>query len=218
MTTTGVTSTSTDRVHRALRRPRGGEGSAGSDILISLPEDGINSSTIEICLIVIHGSAQHWPNRMSYLSKVSLYEAYRRLRVRRGRDLAARDLRVRRRRPDGDYFARRRPLGELTPVLADRLERVVLVHKLREVTAQLGFTRFEAIMPDIDGTLSLGVKPAALSREPTWVPAIENRGEGIYLGFSQAAIEAWQKRAAVQARGSAAPAACRNRSTSTSPT
>lgn len=105
--------------------------------------------------------------------------------------------------PDGDYFARRRPLADLPPVLSGRLERVVLVHKLREVTAQVGFTRFEAIMPDIDGSLSLGVKLAALSREPTWVPAIENRGEGVYLGFSQQAIDAWLKRAAVQARGAA---------------
>ena len=31
------------------------------------------------------------------------------------------------------------------------IERVVLVHRLREVGAQVGFTRFESAAPDIEG-------------------------------------------------------------------
>ena len=55
---------------------------------------------------------------------------------------------------------------------------VVLVHRLREVMAQVGFTRFESALPDIDGELSLQVELAPLARETTWLPAIENKGEG----------------------------------------
>ena len=66
------------------------------------------------------------------------------------------------------------------------IERVVLVHRLREVIAQVGFTRFEAISPDIDGELEMGVRRASLTRDdPQWLPAIENRGEGIFIQFNK---------------------------------
>lgn len=80
------------------------------------------------------------------------------------------------------------------------IERVVLVHRLREVTAQIGFTRFESAMPDIDGELSLDVTRAALAREAAWVPAVENRGEGFLIAFKDSALDAWVKHPKVQAR------------------
>lgn len=103
--------------------------------------------------------------------------------------------------PDDDFFARARALTRLPKLLEGRLGRVVLVHKLREVVAQIGFTRFEAVMPDIDGELSLGVRRAALSRDPTWVPAVENRGEGVFLAFDAHAIDTWRQHEPVRARG-----------------
>ena len=102
--------------------------------------------------------------------------------------------------PDGDFYARARPLTGLPAVLEDRLDRVVLVHRLREVVAQVGFSRFESTLPDIDGELSLQVELAPLARETTWLPAIENRGEGIFLSFSSDAIERWLARSGVRAR------------------
>jgi hypothetical protein len=80
------------------------------------------------------------------------------------------------------------------------IQRVVLVHRLREVVAQVGFTRFEAAAPDIEGELDIGVRRASLSREQTWLPAFENRGEGIFLQFKQKAITDWLKSPEVQAR------------------
>jgi hypothetical protein len=102
--------------------------------------------------------------------------------------------------PGGDFYARARPLTGLPPVLQGRLDRVVLVHRLREVVAQVGFTRFEPAMPDVDGELSLDVEPAPLARETTWLPALENKGEGVFLSFSASAIESWQERPGVKAR------------------
>ena len=44
---------------------------------------------------------------------------------------------------------------------ADRApERVVIVHRLREVTALVGYTRFDYISPDIDGEFDLNLRPA----------------------------------------------------------
>ncbi|MBW4512938.1 MAG: DUF1998 domain-containing protein [Scytonematopsis contorta HA4267-MV1] len=103
--------------------------------------------------------------------------------------------------PDGDFYARTRKFDGLGTILAGCVDRIVLVHRLREVIAQVGFTRFEAEMPDIDGELSLEVRRAALDVEPSWVPAIENKGEGVFIAFNKSAIEEWQKREAVINRG-----------------
>lgn len=102
--------------------------------------------------------------------------------------------------PDGDFYARARPLSDLPKSLSEKIERIVLVHRLREVIAQVGFTRFEASVPDIDGELSLGVELAQLARETSWVPAIENRGEGVFIAFTEASISAWLRRPGVKAR------------------
>ncbi|HYN42106.1 MAG TPA: DrmB family protein, partial [Thermoanaerobaculia bacterium] len=99
-----------------------------------------------------------------------------------------------------DFLARRLALtGVSGPMKA--LERVVLVDRLREVTAQVGFTRFEAQTADIDGELSLDVRTAPLAAEVKWVPAVENRGEGIFLALDPARVAAWLERPGVEERG-----------------
>ncbi len=77
----------------------------------------------------------------------------------------------------------------------------MLVHRLREVVSLLGFTRFEAISPDKDGELDLDVIRASLAETITWLPAIENRGEGVFLSFRTEDVERWLTRPGVQARG-----------------
>jgi Domain of unknown function (DUF1998) len=103
--------------------------------------------------------------------------------------------------PDGDFYACTRKLTGLPPALAERIDRIVLVHRLLEVIAQVGFTRFESELPDINGDLSLGVRRAALSLDNNWVPAIENRGEGVLISFQANAIQEWLTRSTVKARG-----------------
>jgi hypothetical protein len=101
---------------------------------------------------------------------------------------------------DGHFYARALPSHELGEKLTPWIERVVLVHRLREVQALLGFTRFDAVVPDTDGELSLNVQRAALAQDPTWVPAVENLGEGFLIGLRADAISAWCARPAVQRR------------------
>ena len=76
-----------------------------------------------------------------------------------------------------------------------RVNRVLKVHQLREVMALLGFTRLEPVVSQIDGDpLDLGVKRAQIDvKEATWLPAVENLGEGIFLGFERDAIRKWLK-------------------------
>ena len=86
------------------------------------------------------------------------------------------------------------------PLLAP-IDNLVLVHRLREVMALLGFTRFEAVNPDKDGEIDLDVTRAALAETITWLPAVENRGEGVFISFKKDKIEQWLERPGVQAHG-----------------
>lgn len=104
--------------------------------------------------------------------------------------------------PDGDFYARSLPRDRWDAPWMIAIERVVLVHRLREVVAQVGFTRFESAGPDIDGELDMGVQRAPLSLDCNWLPAIENRGEGIFLQFKSAVIKSWLKRDEVKLRDS----------------
>lgn len=82
----------------------------------------------------------------------------------------------------------------------------VAVHRLREVACLYGFTRFEAAPTAIDGDLEelyLAVEGAALATELDWLPAVEQRGEGLFLRFDPQAVRDWLGRPAVQARGAA---------------
>ena len=85
----------------------------------------------------------------------------------------------------------------LTPVAAPKgyeqyFNKVVLVERLREVRALIGFTRIES-PGDYAETGELPEQyRAPLSRhEPKWVPASEVRGEGIFLQFREDAIAQW---------------------------
>jgi hypothetical protein len=104
-------------------------------------------------------------------------------------------------KPDGNFFARALSRDRWSQPWMQPIERVVLVHRLREVVALAGFTRFEALAPDIEGELEIGVRRAALARETTWLPAIENKGEGVFLHFQRDAIKSWLSRSNVQQRG-----------------
>ena len=75
--------------------------------------------------------------------------------------------------PDGDFFARALPKPHWDSPWMSPIKRVVLVHRLREVVAQVGFTRFESLGADINGELtdelSLNVKAAPLARDVDWL-------------------------------------------------
>lgn len=102
---------------------------------------------------------------------------------------------------DPNFHARRLPTAfwRKTPI-SDGIAAVIQVHRLREVLALTGFTRFEAVVPDIDGEYDTDVVRAELADEPTWFPAVENRGEGIFLLLDPAAVQTWLARPEVKVR------------------
>ena len=75
------------------------------------------------------------------------------------------------------------------------LSRVVRVVRLREVRALKGFTR---INPPGDGD---STAIAAISvGDPGWLPAVEVRGEGIFVAFNQDHLRTWEVLGRVAAR------------------
>lgn len=82
----------------------------------------------------------------------------------------------------------------------EKIAKVIQVHRLREVMALAGFTRFEAPMRDIDGEYDTDVQRAALAEDADWFPAVENRGEGVFVEIVADSVRKWEKRPAVVAR------------------
>ena len=102
---------------------------------------------------------------------------------------------------DPDFHARRLPDAAWRQT--DRsagIASVVQLHRLREVLALIGFTRLEAVMPDIHGEYETDVERADIALEPRWFPAVENRGEGVFVQIGADAIAQWLQRPAVQQR------------------
>lgn len=69
------------------------------------------------------------------------------------------------------------------------VSRVVLLERLREVNALLGFTRVES---PSEGSGDDRAPRAPIGRTaPNWVPATQVHGEGIFIQFSESALAKW---------------------------
>ncbi len=96
------------------------------------------------------------------------------------------------------FFGRRLDARQPLP---DGIERVVLVRQLREVHAQVGFSRLAPIDAELDGDVQVGT--AQLGHLTDWLPAVENRGEGLWLQLDEARLATWETHAVVQRRAAA---------------
>lgn len=83
-------------------------------------------------------------------------------------------------------------MGEIPTGYGDFLDPTILVEKIREVNALIGFTRLEAPEELLRGDDDLTYAPLSMN-PPTWVPANEVRGEGILIRFRDDVIEAWEE-------------------------
>jgi hypothetical protein len=84
---------------------------------------------------------------------------------------------------------------------APQIARIVLVERLREVRALIGFTRIDAPGEFGDSPDAAQERRVPLShRAPTWVPAADVRGEGIFIQFNEQAIQDWLAQPATQQR------------------
>lgn len=102
---------------------------------------------------------------------------------------------------DEDFHARRLPdAAWRRSSLSEGIAAVIQLHRLREVLALTGFTRFEAVTPDIQGDYETDVERAELALEPQWFPAVENRGEGVFVELRADAVADWLATETVKAR------------------
>ena len=81
----------------------------------------------------------------------------------------------------------------------DKISEVLLLERLRQVNALIGYTRIEASsdMSEAEERIPRG----PISKEPpTWVPACEVHGEGIFIRFNEEELISWEKLPSVIAR------------------
>ena len=77
------------------------------------------------------------------------------------------------------------------PELHSRFSRVVAVNKMKKVNAVLGFTRLD----EFNRVNDVAHRLVKLTRngKPKWVPATEDRGEGIFLQLNLSEVAAWEE-------------------------
>ncbi|MFV2116931.1 DrmB family protein [Streptomyces sp. Act-28] len=75
--------------------------------------------------------------------------------------------------------------------LRDKVARVIVVDRLREVRAIQGFTRV---------TPTAKFVPVDTSRRARWLPAVEVFGEGVFLTLDERRLAEWERDRAVRAR------------------
>jgi hypothetical protein len=72
----------------------------------------------------------------------------------------------------------------------------VLAERLREVVALTGFTRVDGPDSGVAGDPAGGRTVALSGRRPTWLPASEIRGEGLFLRLPEDVVAGWEERVA----------------------
>ncbi len=77
--------------------------------------------------------------------------------------------------------------------LAGVFDSVILVDRLREVRASLGFKRYRPDARRVESVSNDGV-------EASWLPAVEGFGEGIFLRLDPRTVDAWAAREGVEQR------------------
>ena len=80
--------------------------------------------------------------------------------------------------------------------LGKYINKIVLVTKMTEIIAQLGFKRIEANVDINDEKTYTSFKKEGVD----WLPAVENRGEGIFIEFKEEELTKWETSEIVQKR------------------
>lgn len=83
------------------------------------------------------------------------------------------------------------------------IDKVVLLDRLVEVRALVGFTRFEPQTADKDGELDIGAEVVKPDSPLTWLPAVEHFGEGVFFSLKEDKLAKWEDKPAVQRRDEA---------------
>ncbi|MDL4861185.1 DUF1998 domain-containing protein [Halomonas elongata] len=97
--------------------------------------------------------------------------------------------------PPNDYPSFKSKVVSAPNQFRDEIKRVVLLERLKEVNALIGFTRIES--PEEEAGEDSVKRAPLTSRAPEWVPATEVHGEGVFIEFNLNHLEEWHGREAV---------------------
>ncbi len=91
-------------------------------------------------------------------------------------------------------FVCEKPEGDLTPVHAHGLAEIMLAKRLREVRALEGFTR--GVAP-LESEPEQRLAELQLGRDVSWLPAIEVKGEGVFVRLDEDRLHEWETKPTV---------------------
>lgn len=90
-------------------------------------------------------------------------------------------------------------VAAVPPAHSALIASVVLARKLLEVRALVGFTRIDPLDNESAAQTRAGVATLARQKQD-WLPAIQTRGEGIFISLREDAVAAWENKTAVNHR------------------
>jgi hypothetical protein len=93
--------------------------------------------------------------------------------------------------PQSDLLVEGAALTRYKAPVSGFFSHLALVHKLRETRALAGFSR---ILPPDGNLTSPRLQRLALDQRIDWLPAMIVRGEGIFIEFDAARVDAWMRR------------------------
>lgn len=96
-----------------------------------------------------------------------------------------------------EFFAKEIPIEKYDHIISQYFSRVICIHKLRETRAFFGFSR---VLPQDGKEPSEYKKDLMINHAIEWLPAFENRGEGIFIEFREKNLNYWFDRKDVQIR------------------
>lgn len=80
--------------------------------------------------------------------------------------------------------------AEIPTKFKELLDKIVIVERLTEVQALYGFTRISPFVGALDNAR---IAPLSMNKKE-WIPAVELKGEGIFIKFNKQAIKQWKSK------------------------
>lgn len=96
-----------------------------------------------------------------------------------------------------DFLVTETDIKKYDPKFNNYINKVALVEKLRETRALVGFSR---VYPEDGKNLSEKKKELFKGNNIQWLPAINVKGEGIFLQFNDKLLESWEKKEGITER------------------
>ncbi|MCU1305281.1 MAG: hypothetical protein JWQ87_5565 [Candidatus Sulfotelmatobacter sp.] len=93
--------------------------------------------------------------------------------------------------PQSDLLVEPASVQEYAAPILSSFSYLALIHKLRETRALAGFTR---LLPPDGNLASPRLQRLALDQRIDWLPAMIVRGEGLFIEFDRARLDAWLNR------------------------